>query len=70
MRSADPDGATMTTPGGSGSVAPPNDYRLLLPEGWFRVDIGPELRERSVDALVSRQFEGVDKRTSPQAATA
>ncbi|MFJ4818835.1 hypothetical protein [Streptomyces sp. NPDC088801] len=50
----------MTTPGGSGSVAPPTDYRLLLPEGWFRVHIDPELRERSVDALVSRQFEGVD----------
>jgi hypothetical protein len=50
----------MTTPGDQGTAAPPTDYRLLLPEGWFRVHIDPELRERSVDALVSRQFEGVD----------
>jgi hypothetical protein len=60
MRSADQIGATMTTAGGSGSVVPPTDYRLLLPEGWFRVRIEPELRERSVDALINRQFEGVD----------
>jgi hypothetical protein len=60
MRSADHIGATTTTAGGSGSIAPPTDYRLLLPEGWFRVRIEPELRERSVDALINRQFEGVD----------
>ncbi|GGW92235.1 hypothetical protein GCM10010383_22630 [Streptomyces lomondensis] len=60
MRSADHIGATMTTPEGSGRIAPPTDYRLLLPEGWFRVRIEPELRERSVDALINRQFEGVD----------
>lgn len=41
-------------------TAPPADYRLLVPEGWFRVDIDPERRERSVDALVNRRFEGVD----------
>jgi len=40
--------------------APPADYQLLLPEGWFRLDIDPERRERSVDALVERQFRGVD----------
>ncbi|WP_329275813.1 hypothetical protein [Streptomyces sp. NBC_01451] len=39
---------------------PPADYRLLLPEGWFRVDITPERREQSVDALVERQFKGID----------
>ncbi|MDK1347415.1 hypothetical protein QNO09_29775 [Streptomyces sp. 378] len=60
MRSADDIGATMTLPEGSGNIAPPTDYRLLLPEGWFRVDIDPERRERSVDVLVNRQFEGVD----------
>ncbi|MEU0017429.1 hypothetical protein ABZ173_07150 [Streptomyces rochei] len=49
----------MTTPPGS-RVGPPADYRLLLPEGWFRLDIDPERRERSVDALVNRRFEGMD----------
>ncbi|WP_369033622.1 MULTISPECIES: hypothetical protein [Streptomyces] len=39
---------------------PPADYQLLLPEGWFRVHIDPERRERSVDALVERQFNGID----------
>ncbi|MER7486218.1 hypothetical protein ABTY20_10020 [Streptomyces sp. NPDC126497] len=41
-------------------TAPPADYELLLPEGWFRVHIDPENRERSVDALVGRRFDGVD----------
>ncbi|MGY1500201.1 hypothetical protein ACW4TU_27080 [Streptomyces sp. QTS52] len=39
---------------------PPADYQLLLPEGWFRVNITPERREQSVDALVERQFKGID----------
>ncbi|MDX3747854.1 hypothetical protein [Streptomyces sp. AK08-02] len=39
---------------------PPADYQLLLPEGWFRVHITPERREQSVDALVERQFKGID----------
>ncbi|MFF7606293.1 hypothetical protein [Streptomyces parvulus] len=41
-------------------MVPPADYRLLMPEGWFRLDIDPERRERSVDALVNRRFEGTD----------
>ena len=44
----------------SGGATPPADYRLLLPDGWFRVRIDPEGRERSIDALVDRQFEGID----------
>ncbi|MEU5597009.1 hypothetical protein [Streptomyces sp. NPDC020298] len=41
--------------------APPRDYRLLLPDGWFRIVLDPsEERERSIDALVERQFEGID----------
>ncbi|MFG3025966.1 hypothetical protein ACGFZQ_47050 [Streptomyces sp. NPDC048254] len=39
---------------------PPSDYRLMLPDGWFRVALEPERRERSVDALVKRQFNGTD----------
>ncbi|WP_037766672.1 hypothetical protein [Streptomyces sp. 142MFCol3.1] len=48
------------TPGAGDNVAPPTDYRLLLPQGWFRVRIDPEGRERSVDALLERQFAGID----------
>ncbi|MGW1062943.1 hypothetical protein ACWD4F_00265 [Streptomyces aureus] len=39
---------------------PPSDYRLLLPDGWFRIELEAEGRQRSVDALVNRQFNGVD----------
>ncbi|UIX31646.1 hypothetical protein [Streptomyces sp. GQFP] len=41
-------------------LGPPADYQLLLPEGWFRVDIEPDRRRQSVDALVERQFKGID----------
>ncbi|MEV6884913.1 hypothetical protein [Streptomyces sp. NPDC051135] len=44
----------------SSRMAPPADYRILVPEGWFRLDVDPERRERSVDALVNRQFDGTD----------
>ncbi|MFG3100121.1 hypothetical protein ACGFZL_06335 [Streptomyces sp. NPDC048182] len=43
-----------------GETEPPSDYRLLLPNGWFRVRIEPAKRERSVDALINREFEGND----------
>jgi len=35
-------------------------YRLEVPEGWFAVDLEPGRRERSVAALVKRQFAGID----------
>ena len=38
----------------------PNDYRLMVPEGWFRIDLEPGTREKSVAALAERQFRGVD----------
>ena len=57
----DDTGATVTaTVGSTRSPAPPADYRLLLPDGWFRVRIDPKGRARSIDALVDRKFEGVD----------
>ncbi|MEW2305774.1 hypothetical protein AB0958_38440 [Streptomyces sp. NPDC006655] len=57
----DDTGATVTANVDSTrSPASPADYRLLLPDGWFRVRIDPEGRERSVDALVDLQFAGVD----------
>ncbi|MEU4166002.1 hypothetical protein AB0F46_03830 [Streptomyces sp. NPDC026665] len=39
---------------------PPSDYQLLLPDGWFRIELEPERRRQSADALVNRQFNGVD----------
>ncbi|GAA2349556.1 hypothetical protein [Streptomyces carpaticus] len=42
------------------STEAPDDYRLLLPEDWFRIPLEPERCVRSVDALVERQFKGVD----------
>ncbi|MFJ4920891.1 hypothetical protein [Streptomyces sp. NPDC088725] len=44
----------------SGQDAPPSDYRLLLPDGWFRIDLTPQRREESVTALVEKQFAGYD----------
>ncbi|MFI9603122.1 hypothetical protein ACIHCX_25305 [Streptomyces sp. NPDC052043] len=41
-------------------TAPPGDYRLLLPDGWFRILLEPEQRDRAIDALVERQFDGID----------
>jgi hypothetical protein len=35
-------------------------YRLVVPEEWFVIDLEPGRRERSVAALVARQFAGID----------
>jgi len=35
-------------------------YRLVVPDGWFNVDLDPDHRKRSVQALVERQFTGID----------
>lgn len=35
-------------------------YRLVVPGGWFAVDLDPGRRERAVAALVERQFAGLD----------
>jgi hypothetical protein len=35
-------------------------YRLVVPGGWFAVDLDPGRRQRAVVALVERQFAGVD----------
>jgi hypothetical protein len=35
-------------------------YRLVVPDGWFAVDLEPGRREHSVAALVKRQFAGID----------
>ncbi|MFJ4549619.1 hypothetical protein ACIP4X_10355 [Streptomyces sp. NPDC088817] len=41
-------------------TASPGDYRLLLPDGWFRIHLEPDQRDKAVDALVERQFHGID----------
>ncbi|HEY5834539.1 hypothetical protein [Streptomyces sp.] len=38
----------------------PSDYTLLLPSGWFRIDLAPDGRAAAVAALVERQFQGLD----------
>jgi len=38
----------------------PSDYQLILPEGWFRIDLEPGTCERAIAALVDRQFRGAD----------
>ena len=35
-------------------------YRLVAPDDWFAVDLEPDRMERSVAALVKRQFAGID----------
>lgn len=46
---------------GKGSPGPPpRDYQLLLPEDWFRIGLESGERERSIDALLDRQFRGID----------
>jgi hypothetical protein len=48
-----------TTPAGQrGSEV--TGYRLVVPDGWFAVDLDPGLRQRSAIALVERQFAGLD----------
>ncbi|MBV9794662.1 MAG: hypothetical protein JO016_12060 [Actinobacteria bacterium] len=41
-------------------VAPPSDYQLVLPDGWFRIDLEPGTREQAAAALIERQFRGAD----------
>jgi hypothetical protein len=40
--------------------APPGDYRLVLPDGWFGIDLEPGTREKAAAALIERQFRGAD----------
>jgi hypothetical protein len=54
---------TATTAGHQDDRAPDGDvsgYRLVVPDGWFPVDLEPGRMERSVAALVKRQFAGID----------
>lgn len=46
--------------GADDAAGPPSDYQLVLPDGWFRIPLEPEELDASVDALIERQFKGVD----------
>ena len=45
------------TPAQAGLVS---GYRLVVPDGWFGIDLDPAWRERAVTALARRQFAGLD----------
>jgi hypothetical protein len=40
--------------------SPVSGYRIVAPDGWFAVELEPGRMERSVAALVKRQFAGID----------
>jgi hypothetical protein len=42
------------------TVVPPSDYRLFVPDGWFRIALDPALWEKRIHAFVERRFRGVD----------
>ena len=48
------------TAAGGDPYCPASGYRLVVPDGWFAVDLEPGRRERSVAALIKRQFAGID----------
>ncbi|MFB6554486.1 hypothetical protein [Streptomyces sp. NPDC056405] len=41
-------------------TAPPADYNLFVPDGWFQIALDPAERDRSIVALIDLQFKGVD----------
>jgi hypothetical protein len=38
----------------------PSDYRLIVPEAWFRIDLEPGSREPAIAHLVDQQFRGME----------
>lgn len=43
-----------------GLPSAPAWYRLLVPEGWWAIDLDPARAEANVTALVDRQWRGID----------
>lgn len=43
-----------------GEIAPPGDYGLLVPDGWFRIPLEPDSWKAPVRALAERVFDGQD----------
>ncbi len=50
----------MTTSQPQARSRPVTGYRLVVPDGWFCVDLDPAWRERAAKALTARQFAGLD----------
>lgn len=55
-----PEGGQRTTDDEAGTAPPPRDYRLMVPEGWVRIALDPEIWPRRIAALVDDRFRGVD----------
>ena len=41
-------------------AGPPVDYRLVLPDRWYRIDVQPGPRKRAIKVLLDRQFRGIN----------
>lgn len=41
-------------------TSPPQDYNLIVPDGWFQLSLDPEERDRGIVALADQQFRGID----------
>lgn len=41
-------------------TSPPQDYNLVVPDGWFQLALDPEDRDRGIIALAEKQFRGVE----------
>lgn len=50
----------VTAPDGARWEAPPSDYTLIVPDGWFQIKLDPEFRDRGIIALADQQFRGID----------
>ncbi|MEV2197920.1 hypothetical protein AB0I02_44135 [Streptomyces phaeochromogenes] len=40
--------------------SPPQDYNVIVPDGWFQLSLEPEERDRCIAALADLQFRGID----------
>lgn len=41
-------------------ASPPEDYNVIVPDGWFQLPLDPDTRDRAITVLAERTFRGVD----------
>ncbi|MFC8001920.1 hypothetical protein ACFUCH_02445 [Streptomyces olivaceus] len=41
-------------------TSPPEDYNVVVPDGWFQLPLDPEERDRGIIALAELTFRGLD----------